>query len=212
MVRNGAKAEIKQVLKVHRRPCLEVGDKILKNIKFNMKNKSYILMVAVIAIAAAGCDKSNVATDNSTAGDTNQPTLLQSAASTATNAWQQTKDATSDAWYDLKDSLSSATNYTYEQKDEFVAAATNDLAILDQKIQALSDKATSASDSVKADAQTKIQELRAKRAALDQKLTDVQNSTDANWNDVKAGFQSSYDDAKSSVKSAWQWLKDKMSQ
>jgi len=178
----------------------------------------------VLAAAATGCkrdsDVNNLntgdtnmppATNDMTLGSTN-PSVSQQATEMATNAWAKTKEATTNAWENMKESLSSAWDYSYDKKDAFVADATNDLATLDQKIQTLSDKAASATDSVKADAQTKLQELRAKRAVLDQKLEDVKNSTAANWNDVKAGFQSSYEDAKASVKQAWQWLKDKMSQ
>jgi len=188
-----------------------------------MKNYMLILMVGVMATAVVGCKKSSPSDDNTMSGDTNPPSMTQNATAMATNAWEKTKEATSNAyedvktdttnaWADMKDSLSSASDYTYDKKDAYLNAATNDLARLDQHIQNLSDRAATASDSVKADAQTKLQELRDKRAALDQKLDDVKNSTEANWTDTKAAFQTSYDDVKSSVKSTWQWLKDKMSQ
>ena len=174
-------------------------------------------MAIGIATAAVGCKKNT--SEDVNAPDTNStPTVGQS----ASNAWQQTKSATTNAmqdiktgtlnaWEDVKESVSSVTNDTYAQKDAFVTAANSDLAALDEKIQKLSDKAATASDNVKADAQAKMDELRSKRAILDQKMTDVKNSTDATWNDAKASFESAYDDTKSSVKAAWQWLKDKMS-
>jgi hypothetical protein len=188
-----------------------------------MKKNALILTALVIAIAAIGCKKSSPADDNTMAGDTNPPTMTQNATAMATNAWDKTKEATTNAyeemksgatnaWAEMKDSMSSAADYTYDKKEAYLTDATNDLAKLDQRIQDLSDRAATASDNVKADAQTKLQELRAKRAALDQKMDDVRNSTEANWNDVKTAFQTSYDDVKTSVKTTWQWLKDKMSQ
>jgi hypothetical protein len=45
--------------------------------------------------------------------------------------------------------------------------------------------------------------LQAKRAALDQKLTDVENATQDNWNDTKAAFVSGYYDVQSSIKQLW---------
>jgi predicted nucleic acid-binding Zn-ribbon protein len=189
-----------------------------------MKKNIIMVMAVVAAAAVTGCNRNSntentgtvdtnmpPATNDMTLGSTN-PSVSQQATDMATNAWAKTKEATTNAWADMKESLSSAWDYSYDKKDAFIEDATNDMATLDQKIQTLSDKAATASDSVKADAQTKIQELRAKRAVLDQKLEDVKNSTAANWNDVKAGFQASYEDAKTSVKQAWQWLKDKMSQ
>lgn len=186
-----------------------------------MKTKLFIVaLAAAIASAVVGCNKSdsNVgnmppatnSVDMGTNVGTNQ-TVTQQASDMASNAWAKTKEATTNTWEDVKDSLSSAWDYSYGKKDAFVADATNDMAGLDVKIQEFSDKVASASDSAKADAQTKLQELRAKRADLDQKLDAVKNSTEANWNDAKAGFQSAYQDAKASVKQAWQWLKDKMS-
>jgi hypothetical protein len=41
-----------------------------------------------------------------------------------------------------------------------------------------------------------------KSATLGQKLDEVKNATEANWNDAKAGFKDSYDDLKSSLKQA----------
>jgi uncharacterized protein YhaN len=190
-----------------------------------MKSKSLILAALAIGILATGCKQSSPADENSTASDTNSLSVtqqLENAKEVATNAWQKTKEATTNvlasleegttnAWADIKNSMQSVTDYTYDKKDVFVANASTNLDALDQKIQELSDKAATASDSVKADAQIKLQELRNERAALNQKLDAVKNSTEADWNDVKTAFQNSYDDVKSSLKQAWQWLNDKMS-
>jgi hypothetical protein len=82
--------------------------------------------------------------------------------------------------------------------------------MLDQKIQALSDKAATASDSVKNEAQIKLQDLRGKRTELGKKLDAVKNASQTDWNELKVGFQTSYDDMKTSLKQAWQWLNDKL--
>jgi hypothetical protein len=190
-----------------------------------MKSKPLILAAFVIATLATGCKQSNPADENSTASDTNSMSVtqqLENAKEVATNAWQNAKDTTTNAWSnlkegttnawaDIKDSMQATKDYTYDQKDAFVASANADLDALDQKIKELSDKAATASDSVKADAQIKLQELRDKRAVLDQKLDAVKNATEADWNDTKAAFQNSYDDVKNSLKQAWQWLNDKLS-
>jgi hypothetical protein len=122
----------------------------------------------------------------------------------ATNAWANTKQATTNAWANVKDSVQSAADYTYDKKSAYVAKAQADLDALDAKIKELSDKAASASGDVKADAQAKIQALRYKRAALDQKLDAARNSTESGWSDVKSAFKSSYDDVKDSFEQAWQ--------
>jgi hypothetical protein len=189
-----------------------------------MKNKSLMFVALAIATCVVGCKQSNPADENSTASDTNLLSVtqqLQNAKEVATNAWQDTKDATTNAWAkvkegttnawaDIKDSMQTTKDYTYDKKDAFVASASADLDALDQKIKELSDKAATTSDSVKADAQTKLQDVRDKRAALDKKLDDVKNATEADWNDAKTAFQNSYDDVKNSLKQAWQWLHDKL--
>jgi hypothetical protein len=168
-----------------------------------MKNKPLILAALTIAALVTGCKPSTSADESPSAGDTNSLST--------TNVWQKTKETTTNAWADIKDSLSTTKDYTYDRKDAFIASANADLDALDQKIKELSDKAATAGDSVKADAQTKLQDLRDKRTVLDQKLNTVKNATEADWNDAKTAFQNSYNDAKNSLKQAWQWLNDKLS-
>jgi hypothetical protein len=186
-----------------------------------MKNIQLTLAALAIAGWATGCKQSNSA-DVNTVSDTNVTPALDGIKEGATNAWQKTKEATTNAfantkeataqtWADVKDSLGSAADYSYDKKDAFVASAQADLKTLDQKIQDLSDKAAAANDSVKTNAQIKLQELRDKRAALDKKLDDVKNAAQDGWNDAKTAFKNAYDDLKDSIKQAWQWLKDKLS-
>jgi hypothetical protein len=189
-----------------------------------MKRKSLFSAAIVIATLVTGCNKSNTADQNPAASDTNSLSVtrqLQNAKEVATNAWQDVKDSTSNAWSnvkagttnawaDLQDSMQATKDYSYDKKDAFVASASADLNTLDQKINELADKSATASDSVKADAQTKLQELRDKRGVLDKKLDNVKNATEADWNDVKAGFQNSYDDVKGSLKQDWQLLEGKL--
>lgn len=121
--------------------------------------------------------------------DTNPPSTTENIKEGATNAWQKTKDAATNAWADVKESLGSASDYTYDKKDEFVTKAQADLDALDAKINDLSNKADTS--------------LHDKRAALDQKLTDVKNATQDNWNDTKTAFLTSYHDVKNTVKQDW---------
>jgi vacuolar-type H+-ATPase subunit I/STV1 len=181
-----------------------------------MKKKPLILgTLAVAMLVSAGCNKADMPDSSSTTSDTNS--MPENVKEIATNAWQKTKEVTTNvvtsvekgttnAWADIKESLQSATDYTYDKKDAFVASASADADALDQKIKDLSDKVANASDSVKTSAQAKLQDLNAKRADLGKKLDDVKNSTEANWNDVKTGFKNSYNDVKDSLKQAWQSL------
>ena len=151
-----------------------------------MKNKPLILgVLAVAMLVTAGCNKTQTSDGYPAAGDTNN-SIADNAKVMATNAWEKTKqvttnvvanvkegatnawanvkERTTNAWANLKESVQSLGDYSYDKKDAFVASASADVDAVDQKIKNLSDKVASASDSVKASAQAKLQELNAKRA------------------------------------------------
>jgi hypothetical protein len=183
--------------------------------KIIMKKQHLLALVLGMAGLAVGCNKSsnnpddNSATTNSSMSVTQE---VQNIKEDSSNAWEATKEGASNAWASVKLSLQSSANYSYDKKDAFVTDAQADLAVLDQKIKDLSDKVAASSDSVKADAQAKLQDLQTQRAALDKKLDDAKNSSEADWDSTKTAFINSYNDTKNSLKQDWQWLKDKMSQ
>jgi len=193
--------------------------------------KKNLLMSAVLSIAAltASCKPSAPSSETgSTAGDTNASSLpvtqqWQNVKSDITNTWQDVKQTTTQvlaavktgttqAWASVKNSMQSATDYSYSQKDAFVAKMQSKLDALDKNIKQLSGKVASASDATKTDAQAKLENLRGKRAVLDKKLGEVKNATEATWSDAKNSFKNSYDDLKNSLKQTWQWMSDKAGQ
>jgi len=191
------------------------------NLLLVMKRKPLFSTALVLATLVTGCDKSNTADQTSSTGDTNSPSVAQNVKDAATNAWQDVKDTSTNAWSNVKegatnawagfkDSMQATKDYAYDNKDAFVAGASADLNTLDQKINELADKSATASDSVKADAETRIQELRDERNALGKKMDSVKSATEADWNDSKTGFQKSYGNVKDSLKQDWQWLHDKL--
>lgn len=155
-----------------------------------------------------------VETNTNSGMESNTSSTMATIKAGAVNAWEKAKEVTTNAaiqtWTDIK-SLGSSTNYSYDQKDEFVTNAQEDLADLDQKMQSLSNKVASAGDTVKTAAQPKLDSLQSQRAQLDQKLDAVKNATQDNWNAAKSDFASSYDQVKASVKEAWQWVDQKLS-
>jgi hypothetical protein len=173
-----------------------------------MKNPIMTVLVLACAGLATGCKPSTDA-DGPPAGGTNAPSAAQSlhlagnyAASAATNALA----ATSEAWTGVKAALQPVIHDTYEHKDAFVAKASEGVKALDQQIKVLSDKAAQTGQSYKADVQTKLQQLRDQRAALDDKLTHVKNATAADWDTVKTNLQSTCDKVDNSFKDAWHAL------
>ncbi len=178
-----------------------------------MKMTRAVITVAALAALSAGCHKSNPPIEGSPNSGTNLASVreqLENAKEIATNSWQQTKEAASDALASAEGSIQTFADYAFDKKDACVARAGADLDALDRKIKELSDKAATASDSVQADAQPKIRSLSDQRAALNQKFAALQNATAANWDETKMDFNKSYDEARASCQQAWQWLTEKM--
>ncbi len=161
--------------------------------------KLLMLTSLPVAMLVAGCNQ-----QSGQDADDSSTNAWQKTKEVATNAWQETKTATAVAWTDIKESLGSTTDYTYDKKDEFVSKANADMAALDQKIKDWLDNVANGTDAAKANAQAKLKTLNDKRAELGQKLEDVKNSTEANWNEAKTSFKNAYDDVKNSLKNMWQ--------
>jgi hypothetical protein len=153
-----------------------------------MNHKSIMLAALAGAILATGCKPSDTADENRSDG-TNVTSTSENLKAGATNAWANTKYAVTNTWADFTESLGASQDYPYDKKAAFVTSAQTDLNALDQKIQALP---------VNPDAT-----LRDKRAALDQKLSDVENATPDNWDNAKTAFENSYAEVKGSVKQDW---------
>jgi len=81
---------------------------------------------------------------------------------------------------------------------------------LDQKASSLSNRLASARDTTKAELQPTLDAIKAKRVELGQKLDDIKNSTQDNWNDAKAAFTKSYHDLKAELKAAWDSVTSKL--
>ena len=87
-----------------------------------------------------------------------------------------------------------------------MADASNDLAALSRKINELSDQAATAAETLKTNAQPKLQELRNQRIALVKQWDALKNATETNWNGAKSNYMKSYDEAKISCQQTWQKL------
>jgi chromosome segregation ATPase len=168
----------------------------------------------------AGTDTNSVATNatmtasnawqNTKEGATNAWDATKEA---STNAWQKTKEVSTNAWEKTKEAFGAgsgtnevSTNYfsdDFSQKDTYVAEARTTLDVVDQKIANLSDKISKAGDATKSQLQSQMQDLKDKRAELDQRYNDIKNSTADNWDNAKGAFEQAYYNVKDSIKSAW---------
>ena len=146
-----------------------------------MKNKAVLFTFLCAAALVVGCNKEQ----------------------TTSQQIDQVKTETADAAKDMKD-------YTYAQKDEFVKYMQGQLTALNQDLDKLSAKIDSSSDSVKAEAQPKLQALRDQAARLNQQLADDQNATESTWDSVKATSAKGFNDLKDGFNDARQWVSNKI--
>lgn len=178
-----------------------------------MKNPVLLIVVLATSALAVACNKSSPAMERPLSGGTNSSAVSQTWATAkgiVTNSWQQTETTATNALKNANRSVQTALDYAFDKKNDCVAQAGAELDFLDQKIQELSVRAAAASDSVKADAQTRIRKLGDQRAVLNQKMAALQNATATNWDEAKDDFNKTFGEAKTSCQDAWQWLAKKL--
>lgn len=111
---------------------------------------------------------------------------------------------------ETKEAIAATKDYAYTQKSEYAAKIRMELANLNRELDQLSAKVESSSESIRADAKIKLQEVREKLARLNAKLDGVPSATESTWEEVKAGVKTGYEEVKDSFKQARQWLSEKI--
>jgi hypothetical protein len=146
-----------------------------------MKHKAIFLTLVAAAIAVAGCDKHR----------------------TTSQQLDRVQEKTATATQDMVD-------YSYAQKDEFVAKMRAQLANLNRELDELAAKVERATTAVKADAQPRIQALRIQTARLNRQLDEAASATESGWDKFKAEVHKAHDESKQEFSRARQWLSEKI--
>ena len=98
-------------------------------------------------------------------------------------------------------------SYSVEKKDEAVAYGRKLVRQTDREIKDLDRKASKASDEAKAQLQSDMKELKAKRAEASRKLDQMGKATSAAWDEAKDGFADAWKDLQGSYEKAVKKLK-----
>jgi chromosome segregation ATPase len=117
--------------------------------------------------------------------------------------FDKVKKETKAAAADIKD-------YTYAQKEEFVAKMQVQLAGINRDLDELSVKIEKSSDAAKAEWKPKLQALRDQADKLNKQLDQAKNATESTWDEVKASSRKAYDELKDGFQKARQWVSDKI--
>jgi peptidoglycan hydrolase CwlO-like protein len=101
-------------------------------------------------------------------------------------------------------------DYSYSQKNEFVAKMKEQLADVNREIEKLSSKVASSSEDASKDAKARIERLKEKSKDLNVEIGHTESATEATWNDVKARSKKVYGDVKDSFRDAGDWVSEKI--
>lgn len=105
-----------------------------------------------------------------------------------------------DAWDNVK-------SYTVEKKDEAIAYGRKLVRQTDREIKELDQKAAKASGEAKAQFQSDVKELKAKRRQASRKLDEMGKASGAAWDEARNGFADAYKDLQDSYHKAVKKLK-----
>ena len=122
---------------------------------------------------------------------------------TASEQLDRVQTKTADVAQDMRD-------YTYSQKDEFIAKMRTQLADLNRELDELAAKVEKSSATVRADAQPRIDALRDQTARLNRQLDDASNATESSWDKFKADVRRTHDASEEDFRRARQWLSEKI--
>jgi cytochrome c556 len=146
-----------------------------------MKYKSALISLLALATFAVGCNKE----------------------ATTSQQLDKVQAETKQAAQDMKD-------FTYAQKDAFVATMQAQLAALRKDLDQLSAKVEKSNAAAKAEAKPKLQALRDQADQLNQQLDKVKNATESTWDDVKSASKKAYGQLADGFQQARQWVSDKI--
>jgi len=149
---------------------------------------NYVIIILCAGALASGCSKP----------ETSSPPP------DAAKQLDKLKADTKEAAQDLKD-------FTYAQKVQFADNMQTRLNALNQDLEKMSAKINAASDTVKAQANPKLEALRDQVAQLKGQLDEIKNANESTWDSVKAKAQKAYTDLKAGCERAQQWVSDKLS-
>jgi chromosome segregation ATPase len=146
-----------------------------------MKRKPLLLIGLAVAAIAAGCDKPD----------------------TTSQQLDNIREEAKETAQDMKD-------YTYAQREEFVATMQRRLDEINRDLDQLAAEVEKSSDAAKAETKPKLQALRDQTARLTSQLAEARSATESTWDSVKAGFKQGYSELENGFNEARQWVSDKI--
>jgi len=127
-----------------------------------------------------------------------------------TKAAKATADQGDKVKKETKEAVDAMRDYTFAQKSEFIAEMKTKLDALEVEIKALEERVATSAGDAKADAETKLAEVRAKWGTTKTKLDAAEAATEANWENLKADVKQANEDLEKSFDATRTWLSEKI--
>ena len=100
------------------------------------------------------------------------------------------------------DATRDSETYTYEQRTQFIASMETELEAINDSIDELAQRIERSGAEAKAVATPRLNELRNEARLLQNRLDEVKEATDSNWNTVTASTRETYDNLKQNLAGA----------
>jgi peptidoglycan hydrolase CwlO-like protein len=110
----------------------------------------------------------------------------------------------------IKDANYAVGDYAYSQKEEYVKKTKNELTKLRLDLADMENKVNHTSGEVKAEAEKKLDKLRASVTSLHERLEIVKVTSEIKWDEVKKGFNESIDGVQNTIIESRKWLSAKI--
>jgi len=101
-------------------------------------------------------------------------------------------------------------DYTYAQKDQFVATMKQELENTQAELALLATRVEKGDQAMKADANVRLDLARAKWMRAKDELKQAESATPSTWDQIKGGFKSAYGEMHDQVAQTRQWLSEKI--
>lgn len=126
------------------------------------------------------------------------------------NAQQSTDQKKTTATEKVKEAEIAVRDYTYSQKEEFVAKTKNELNELKKELVDLEIKAKQTSGKAKAEAAKKNQEVKISINKLNGQIETIKTATESQWSEVKNKFNDSMNSVKATIAKSRKWMSEKI--
>lgn len=108
----------------------------------------------------------------------------------------------------IRDSLAAAREYTFQNKDQYLARLQNLMHSMDDELDDLRQQARTATGDAKKELNREIADLQKRRDELQARMPEIKKASAEAWNDLKKGFSEAAEDFQKAWEKARSRFKD----